>query len=184
MASLYSSKSSRQNITSKHSGSVDLSWEGPSMNTRSKNTSHSLHHSTKNKKSASPMPSNYVSKSVSQCSNKPPPTSSVVPNPSHHSSSTGMGEASNYTSLPQSGITQLLEPDVKWWCEIKKEFPKLADYFQEMQLDKELPQLLTNLFKLNQLPFSPYSQLMCKLRPTMERYVHNLFQDLTLATIQ
>ena len=81
-----------------------------------------------------------------------------------------MSGASQHISTPQSGVTtQLLEQDNIWY-KIKEEFPALTDYFQEMQVDKRLPQILTNLFKMKQLPFNPYSQLMCELRPTMERY--------------
>ena len=81
-----------------------------------------------------------------------------------------MGGANQHIYRPQSGVmAQLLEQDNIWY-KIKKEFPTLTDYFQKMQGDKRLPQILTNLFKMKQLPFNPYSQLMCELSPIMERY--------------
>ena len=168
MTSTHSGKSSRQAISGKHSEITDtLSWEGSSVKTRSKNNSLTLHHCTKSKSSAKTASSDHVRKNVSQNDNMPPSVSSVIPSPFHHSSS---GGASQNTSTSPSRIgAQMSECDSIWY-EIKQEFPTLADYFQEMQLDKQVPQMLTNLFRLKQLPFSPYSQLMCELLPTMERY--------------
>ena len=187
--STQNSEGSRQSVRSKHTGTVDaLSWEGLSKKTRSKNDvlswegssiktriSQALHPSVNSKSSTNTAgSSNQIRKSVSQCSNVPSSTNTVVPSPSHHSYSieisAEMGGASQHISTPQSGVTAQLPEQDNIWYKIKEEFPTLTDYFQEMQVDKRLPQILTNLFKMKQLPFNPYSQLMCELRPTMERY--------------
>ena len=186
--STQNSEGSRQSVRSKHTGTVDalsreglskktrskndvLSWEGSSIKTRISHTSHPSVNSKSSTNTAAS--SNQIRKSVSQCSNVPSSTNTVVPSSSHHSYSieisAEMGGASQHISTPQSGVTaQLLEQDNIWYK--IKEFPALTDYFQEMQVDKRLAQILTNLFKMKQLPFNPYSQLMCELRPTMERY--------------
>jgi len=176
MTSTHSGKSSRQATSGEHGEITDpLSWEGSSVKTRSKNSSlHStksnLQHYAKSKDSANTASSDHVRKSISQYNIVPPSASSGIPSPSRHSSSTKIGRASQNTSTSLSRIgTQLLECDSIWY-EIKQEFPTLADYFEEMQLDKLVPQKINNLFRLKQLPFSPYSQMMCQLRPTMERY--------------
>lgn len=183
MTSTYSGKSSRQAISSKHGETTDVfSWEGSSVKTRSKNSSFTLHHSTKSnlhhsaksKNFTKTASSDHVRKSTSQNDNVSLLASSVIPSPSHHSSSGGASQITS-TSLSRIGA-QLLEQD-SIWCEIKQEFPTLTDYFQEMQLDKKVSQMLTNLFRLKQLPFSPYSQLMCELRPTMERYMFYIFSN-------
>lgn len=189
MTSAHSSKGSKQNITSNRSGTTDaLSWERSSTKTRSKDdvlswegssakatnlsSAHIVHQSAKSKTSANTRAtaSDQISKIISH-SDVPSTAATVVPSSYHHSSSTEVGGASSrQISTPQSKVTaQLLEQDNIWY-KMKEQFPVLTEYIQEMELDKQLPQLLTNLFKLKQLPFSPYSQLMCELRPTMERY--------------
>ena len=187
MTSTRSSKGSRLNTSSKHNRATNaLSWEGSITNTSSKNdvlswegssvktkhlsSSHNVHQSAKSKISANTSTtSNQLSKSISH-SDAPSTAASIVPSSSHHSSSAEVGGASHNISTPQSRVTvQLLEQD-NIWSKVKEQFPVLTEYIQEMQLDEQLPQLLNNLFKLKQLPFSPYSHLMCELRPTMERY--------------
>ena len=171
MTSTHSSKGSRQNISSKHSGTDALnwegsriskndalSWEGSSIKTRDKTSSHAVHQPAKSKGSTKTTSSDHIRKSVSQYSDVTPSASSVC-------------EASTHISTPQSKVTaQLLEQDNILY-KLTEEYPVLADYFQEMKLDKQLPQMLADLFKLKQLPFSPFCQLICELRPTMERYV-------------
>ena len=189
MTSTHSSKGSKQSIT-KHSGITDalswersstttrskddiLSWEGSSVTAKNLSSTHSVHKSAKSKTSANTRAtaSDQISKSILH-SDVPSTAVSVVPSSSHHSSSTKVGGASSrHISTVQSRVTaQLLKQD-DIWHKMKEQFPVLTEYIQEMQLDKQLPQLLTNLFKLKQLPFSPYSQLMRELRPTMERYI-------------
>ena len=189
MTSTHSSKGSKQSIT-KHSGTADalswersstktrskddiLSWEGSSVTAKNLSSTHSIHKSAKSKTSANTRAtaSDRISKSILH-SDVPSTAVSVVPSSSHHSSSTEVGGASSqHISTAQSRVTaQLLKQD-DIWHKMKEQFPVLTEYIQEMQLDKQLPQLMTNLFKLKQLPFSPYSQLMHELRPTMERYI-------------
>ena len=172
MTSTHNSKSSRQNISNKHSGTDALSWEGSSIKTRSKDALSwegssiktrdkiSAIHQSPNTKGSTSL--DHIKRSVSQYNDVSPPSASSVCGAS----------TSQHVSTPQSKVTaQLLEQDNIWY-KLREEFPVLADYFQEMKLDKQLPQMLTNLFKLKQLPFSPFCQLMCELRPTMERYHH------------
>lgn len=159
MTTTHSSKGSRQNASSsKRSGADALSWEESSIKTRDKTNSRAIHQSQKvSTKTAS---SDHINKSVSLCNDVPLPSASSVCGAS----------TSQHISSPQSKVTtQLLEQDTIW-CKLEEEFPVLADYFREMKLDKQLPQILNNLFKLKQLPFSPFCQLMHELRPTMERY--------------
>ena len=174
MASRHSSKATRRNITSKHSGSIDahgweassiksrnkndvLSWEGSSIRTRGNTVCHSPN--SKNTALSDHQRSAFQY-------NASPSASSVMP---ILSNSTG-SSTNQLISTPQSKVTaQLLEQD-DVWHKIKEEFPILADYLQEMKLNKQLSQMLTNLFKLKQLPFSPFGWLICQLRPIMERY--------------
>ena len=157
-----SNKDSRQNTSSsKHSGADHdaLSWEGSSIKTRETN-SRAIHQSLKSKGSTKTALSDDIRKSISQYDDVPLPSASSVCGAS----------TSQHISSSQSKITaQLLEQDTIWY-KLEEEFPIVADYFRETKLNKQLPQILSNIFKLNQLPFSPFSQLMCELRPTMERY--------------
>ena len=162
MTSRQSSKGPGQNTSSsKHSSGADaLSWEGSSIKTGDKTNSRAIHQSPKGKSSTRTASSDHIRKSVSQYNDVPLPSASSVCGAS----------TSQHISSPQSKVTaQLLEQDAIW-CKLEEGFPVLADYFQEMKLDKQLPQILNNLFKLKQLPFSPFCQLMHELRPTMERY--------------
>ena len=185
MATTQSSKATRRNTSSKHSGTIDsLGWEGSSIKTRSKNdaisweesstktrnksSSHTLHRSLDHRGSTSTniASSDHTRKSVPQFNSDPSPSASK------QSNLTKTSETSTTQSIStESKVTaQLLKHDNIWY-EVKEEFPLLDDYFQETKLDKQLSQILTNLFKLKQLPFSPFCQLMCELRPTMERYL-------------
>ena len=176
MKSRHSSKVTRRSISSNHSGSIDaqsceasniktrskndvLSWEGSSIKTRDNTVYHSP-----NSKSTT-LSDHQRSASQYEAS---PSTSSVMQ--THSSSKIFEGSSNQHITTPKSKATaQLLEQN-NVWHKIKEEFPILADYLEEMKLNKQLSQMLTNLFKLKQLPFSPFCWLICQLRPIMERY--------------
>ncbi|XP_065886420.1 uncharacterized protein [Dysidea avara] len=96
---------------------------------------------------------------------------SMVQTASHCLDSRNDGNSQHTGSTSRSLIaplSPLIHDDL--WHSVSTEFPVLAEYLKEMQLDQKLPEVLSNIFKLKLLPFSPYSQLMCDVRPIMERY--------------
>lgn len=95
---------------------------------------------------------------------------SMIQNTSHRSNSKNNGNSQDTSSTSQSftaPLSPLMYEDL--WHSLSSEFPAVAEYLKEMQVDQKLPEVLNNIFKLKQLPFSPYAQLMCDIRPTMER---------------
>jgi len=95
---------------------------------------------------------------------------SMVQSASHRSDLRN-DRSSPHTSFTSQSLNPPLSPLIHddLWQSISNEFPALAEYLKETKLDQKLPEVLSNVFKLKQLPFSPYPQLMCDVRPILER---------------
>jgi len=134
--------------------------------------------------SSRPAPSTLQSESVASTlcvTQKTADMDSMVQSASHHLDSRNDRNSKHTSSTSQSLIaplSPLVHDDL--WHSITTEFPVLAEYLKETQLDQKLPEILSNIFKLKQLPFNPYAQLMYDVRPTMERYSNTYISMITI----